>query len=328
MTRLAAIPDIDYAGPVLSSARARATAADLGRCLECGAGLEGQEACPGCGRSYPVVAGILHAIGPLTGTNLIAARFYDGPSWTRFRPWEELFLWCNGPGPSRARRQVLRHLRMPRDRPARVLEVGIGNGENVPLLPSGWDIYGVDIARNLLSACCDRFPRLSGRLAWAEAERLPFEDATFDAVFSVGGFNYFRDPVAALREMRRVSRPGGPVVVADEEPDLIRFSLGRALGLDVLDRWGLRAMGLDPAFIAMVQDHQIDVWAVARAAWTGQHGPPKPRPLPDLESAGLLPSRSRTASGSAPLNPIIPIFPDTPTVYCPHRTAQKQEPKA
>jgi SAM-dependent methyltransferase len=219
-----------------------------------------------CGRSYPVVEGIVHAIGPLSGTNRIAAQFYDGPCWPRFRPWEQLFLWCNGPGPTRARRQVLRHL--PRVDRARVLEVGIGNGDNLPLLPTGWEVHGVDIARSLLAACRDRFPRLTGRLVWAEGEALPYADATFDAVYSVGGFNYFRDPVAAIREMRRVARPGATVVVADEEPDLIRFSPGRALGLDMIDRWGLRAMGLDPEFIAMVQNHQIDVASIARAAWT------------------------------------------------------------
>ena len=34
---------------------------------------------------------------------------------------------------------------------------------------------------------------MAGRLAWAEAESLPFADATFDACWSVGGFNYYRD---------------------------------------------------------------------------------------------------------------------------------------
>ena len=53
-------------------------------------------------------------------------------------------------------------------------------------------------------------PRMNGRLAWAEAERLPFADATFDACWSVGGFNYFGDHEAALREMRRVTRPAAP----------------------------------------------------------------------------------------------------------------------
>ncbi len=237
------------------------------RCLDCARGLDGGEACPGCGRSYPEVGGIVHAIGPLTGTNRIAAAFYDGPDWARFRPWERLFLGFQGPGQARARRRVLRHL--PRIAKARVLEVGIGDGENVALLPPGWTVCGVDIARTRLAACLDRFPAMAGRLAWAEAESLPFEDRAFDAVFSVGGFNYFRDHAAALREMRRVARPEAPVIVADERPDLYRFAPGHALGLEAIDRWGLRAMGLEPEFMAMVLGHRLDLDAVARAEWPG-----------------------------------------------------------
>jgi SAM-dependent methyltransferase len=110
---------------------------------------------------------------------------------------------------------------------------------------------------------------MAGRLAWAEAEALPFADATFDVVFSVGGFNYFRDPLAALAEMRRVARPSAPVIVADEDPDLIRFSPGRALGLDLIDRWALRGMGLAAEFVAMVQNYRIDIAAVACRACPG-----------------------------------------------------------
>jgi SAM-dependent methyltransferase len=242
------------------------------RCLTCETALEGRDACPGCGRPHAEVDGIVHAIGPLRGTNRIAAQFYDGPCWPRFQPWEQLFLWFQGPGPARARRQVLRHLEPAACREARVrvLEVGIGCGANLPLLPADWTAYGVDIARSRLALCRDRNPHMAGRLAWAEAEALPFEDATFDAVYSVGGFNYFGDPVRALREMRRVARPRAPVVVADEDPDLIRFSPGRALGLDVLDRACLRALGLDPEFIAMVQNCQVDIAAIARRAWPGE----------------------------------------------------------
>jgi SAM-dependent methyltransferase len=249
--------------PVNDAENEAAPAASIWCCIACGAGLERDGACGDCGRTYPEIDGIVHAIEPLRGTNRIAARLYDGPCWSRFRPWEQLFLWFQGPGPARARWQVLRHL--PRRPVARVLEVGIGGGANLPLLPPGWAVYGVDIARTQLELCRAKLQGRAGRLAWAEAEALPFAAETFDAVFSVGGFNYFRDPVRALHEMRRVARPGAVVVVADEDPDLIRFAPGRALGVDLIDRWGLRAMGLDAEFVAMVQNHCIDVAAVAAA---------------------------------------------------------------
>jgi SAM-dependent methyltransferase len=213
------------------------------------------------------VDGILHAIGPLQGRNRIAAAFYDGPAWPRFRVWERLFLWFQGPGVAAARRRVLTLLP---DRPAaRVLEVGIGDGDNLPLLPRGWDVFGVDLAVGRLCECLKRFPAMSGRLAWAEAEALPFDDATFDAVFTVGGINYFRDPAEALREMRRVARPGAVLVAADEIPELYRFALGHALGLEGLDKLGLRAMGIDREFVAMVYETPPLVEAAARRVWPG-----------------------------------------------------------
>jgi SAM-dependent methyltransferase len=251
--------------PVSSPAAAvRETAAALAQCLDCAVALEGREACPACGRLYPEEEGILSAIGPLLGANRIAAAFYDGPRWRRFRPWERFFLMCQG-GQGVARRKILRHL--PQTEQARVLEVGIGDGENKPLLPVSWELFGVDIARNQLATCRNYFPEMAGRLAWAEAEALPFADRTFDAVYTIGGFNYFRDHVAALREMRRVARPGAPLVVADEIPTLFRLAPGHFVGLDEVDRWGLRMLGLDPEFVEMVLGHRVDIDALVRREW-------------------------------------------------------------
>jgi SAM-dependent methyltransferase len=229
--------------------------ADLARCLDCAGPLSSSADCPRCGRPHTVESGILSACRPLSGRNAVAAAFYDGPAWARFRPWERRFLTMVG-GRVRARRQILRHLG---DRPeARVLEVGIGDGENLDLLPAGWHAYGVDIARTQLEACIARFPELNGRLAHAEAEGLPFPDATFDACYTIGGFNYFSDPEAAVDEMRRVTRPGGVVVVADERPDLKRFGLGHLVGYPAYDAWWMRRIGLPADFVEMVQATQLD----------------------------------------------------------------------
>ncbi len=192
---------------------------EFARCIACGARLGAESQCPRCRRVYPSRDGILEAIGPLSGRNRIVAAFYDGPGWQRFRLWEQGFLVLHG-GVRRARMQILRHVLQVGRPDALALEVGIGDGENLAFLPSGWVVHGVDIAWTRLEACIARDPAMAGRLAWAEAERLPFEDATFDACWTIGGFTYFRDHDAALREMRRVTRPGGPVVVADEVPGL------------------------------------------------------------------------------------------------------------
>jgi demethylmenaquinone methyltransferase/2-methoxy-6-polyprenyl-1,4-benzoquinol methylase len=46
-----------------------------------------------------------------------------------------------------------------------------------------------------------------------DAERLPFKDDTFDALWSSGSIEYWPNPVDALKEFRRVVEPGGPVLV-------------------------------------------------------------------------------------------------------------------
>ena len=108
---------------------------------------------------------------------------------------------------------------------------------------------------------------MSGRLAWSEAEDLPFEDATFDASWSVGGFNYYSDHERALREMRRVTKPGGPVVIADESPSLHRAGLGHLIGIPSLDAWWLRRLGLDRDFVKMVLNFDVDLPALFERVW-------------------------------------------------------------
>src|SRR5262249_6583426 len=107
---------------------------DLARCLACGIRLRGESSCPECGRGYPVHQGILEAIGVLEGRNRIAAAFYDGPGWRRFRPWEQGFLILQG-GPRKARFEILRHVLKVEANHAVGLEVGIGAGANLALLP-------------------------------------------------------------------------------------------------------------------------------------------------------------------------------------------------
>jgi SAM-dependent methyltransferase len=228
--------------------------------------LRGEADCPQCRRAYRVRDGILEAIGPLSGRNRIVAAFYDGPGWRRFRPWEQGFLLLQG-GVRKARMEILRHLVELAPAHALGLEVGIGDGANLAFLPPGWTVYGVDIARTRLVDSIQRHPGLAGRLAWAEAECLPFEDATFDACWSIGGFTYYSDHEAALREMRRVTKPGRPVVVADERSGLHRAGLGHLLGVPSFDAWWLHLLGLDREFIRMVLGFDLDLEALTRRVW-------------------------------------------------------------
>ena len=242
---------------------------ELATCLDCGGSLGRGSSCERCLRPYAVRDDILDAIGILQRAESgRCGHSTTDPAGLDSGKWERLFLTCQG-GARRARMSILKHV-LTIDRPdARVLEVGIGDGENIPYLPETWSIYGVDIARTQLAICQERFPQLRKHLAWAEGEHLPFADATFDACYSVGGFTHYGDQPAALREMRRVTRTDGPVVVADESPRLHKLGIGHLIGLPGIDAFWLRQLGLDRDFVEMVLTHEFDIQALASQVLPG-----------------------------------------------------------
>ena len=67
--------------------------------------------------------------------------------------------------------------------------------------------------------------------------------------------------------MRRVTRPGGRVVVADELPTLHRAGLGHLIGVRSLDAWWLRRLGLDRDFVDMMLNFKVDLPALFERAW-------------------------------------------------------------
>jgi ubiquinone/menaquinone biosynthesis C-methylase UbiE len=100
----------------------------------------------------------------------------------------------------------------------RILEVSIGTGANLRLLPTDAEIHGLDLSMGMLRACRRNLRRhhREATIYQGEAERLPFRDNSFDLVFHVGGINFFSDRRKALEEMLRVARPGTKLIVSDE----------------------------------------------------------------------------------------------------------------
>ena len=94
----------------------------------------------------------------------------------------------------------------------RVLEVGVGSGLNLPLYGHAVDaLLGLDPSSRLLSMARRRV-RPGGaplRLLQASATDLPLADGSVDTVILTWTLCSIPDPVAALREMRRVLAPGG-----------------------------------------------------------------------------------------------------------------------
>lgn len=93
-----------------------------------------------------------------------------------------------------------------------VLEIGVGLGADHQLLAQGGArLTGVDLTDRALAHTRRRFELagLSSDLRTGDAERLPFADNTFDAVYSWGVIHHSPDTPAAAREILRVLKPGG-----------------------------------------------------------------------------------------------------------------------
>jgi SAM-dependent methyltransferase len=101
---------------------------------------------------------------------------------------------------------------------ARVLEVGCGTGTLLgDLLAAGYDCEAVDASAQMVAAARAELRRrgldaAGARVRRARAQDLPFADGTFDTVVSTFPAPYIAD-VRAIREIARVLRPGGRLVV-------------------------------------------------------------------------------------------------------------------
>ena len=98
----------------------------------------------------------------------------------------------------------------------RVLEVGVGTGINASLYPRECSVTGIDLSDSMLEKARERVARKgigNVRLLEMDAADLRFADGTFDIVYAPYLISVVPDPVAVVREMRRVCRPGGRIVI-------------------------------------------------------------------------------------------------------------------
>ncbi|RLB55505.1 MAG: bifunctional demethylmenaquinone methyltransferase/2-methoxy-6-polyprenyl-1,4-benzoquinol methylase UbiE [Deltaproteobacteria bacterium] len=120
----------------------------------------------------------------------------------------------------RWRKKAVRALALPRG--ARVLDLATGTADlalRIARTHPDAHVVGVDPSRGMLDVGQAKIAaaNLSGRIELVEgdAEKLPFEDDCFDGVTIAFGIRNVPDRGAALREMARVTKPGGRVVVLE-----------------------------------------------------------------------------------------------------------------
>jgi SAM-dependent methyltransferase len=151
----------------------------------------------------------------------------------------------------------------------RVLDVGCGPGAlTAPLVerfgPAA--VCAIEPSVPFVAAATTRFPEVDIRQA--SAERIPFDDATFDVTLAQLVVHFMSDPVAGLREMRRVTRPGGTIAASvwdfagDRAPLSVFWQAARALDPSVVDETGLAGAR---------EGHLVDLFAAAGISDVREH---------------------------------------------------------
>lgn len=115
----------------------------------------------------------------------------------RFRPWRQK-LWQTVRGPE-------------------VLEVGVGTGKNIEFWPANAEITAIDLTPGMLAFARQRAMSLDwdAVLRLGDVQFLEFPSASFDSVVATFVFCSVPDPVQGLREIGRVTRPGGQILLLE-----------------------------------------------------------------------------------------------------------------
>ncbi len=115
----------------------------------------------------------------------------------------------------------------------RVLDVAAGTGNaSIPAAQAGADVTASDLTPQLLEAGERRADAAGLSLSWieADAERLPFDDESFDVVISSIGAMFAPHHQEAANELVRVCRPGGTIGLLSWTPEGMIGTLLRTLG--------------------------------------------------------------------------------------------------
>lgn len=136
-----------------------------------------------------------------------ATRNFGHPRWPDQKPFSEIvdFDWVKG---------------------KRVLEVGCGGGGHAKLLAeAGADLTAIDLTERAIGLTRKRFDLcgLEADIRQADAEALPFEDETFDFVWSWGVIHASANMQNAVDEIHRVLKPGGKTQVMVYHKNSVRY---------------------------------------------------------------------------------------------------------
>lgn len=158
----------------------------------------------------------------------------------------------------------------------RILDVAAGTGTmSAKYAADGAHVTALDFSQGMLNEARRRHgddPRIE--FVQGDATKLPFDDATFEATTVSFGIRNVNDPQSALREMRRVTKPGGRIVVCEFSRPV------NAAASAFYDTWNTyvipvlaKVASTDPEAYEYL-DQSIDAWADQRtfAGWLREAG--------------------------------------------------------
>jgi ubiquinone/menaquinone biosynthesis C-methylase UbiE len=169
----------------------------------------------------------------------------------------------------------------------RVLEIGIGTGLNLEHYDKTQvgQVVGLDPGVEMHSLAGKRASAagIDVEMVALSAERIPFDDAAFDTVLVTYSLCTIPDPVAALKEMRRVLKPAGKLIFCEHglardasvrawqhrlTPAWSRIAGGCQLDRDIpglLAQAGFRCVALETGYLPGPRPLTYNYWGVARA---------------------------------------------------------------
>jgi phosphatidylethanolamine/phosphatidyl-N-methylethanolamine N-methyltransferase len=133
-----------------------------------------------------------------------------------YRRWAPIYDWTFGLVSAVGRRSAVQLINTTE---GRVLEVGVGTGLSLPHYQRHLEVIGIDLAPEMLARARERvagesLDHVTG-LHEMDASTLTFPDASFDTVVAMYVMTVVPDPVAVMRELSRVVKPGGEVMLVN-----------------------------------------------------------------------------------------------------------------
>jgi phosphatidylethanolamine/phosphatidyl-N-methylethanolamine N-methyltransferase len=139
----------------------------------------------------------------------------------------------------------------------------VGTGINAALYPRSCSVTGIDFSGSMLEKARDRMARKgirNVRLLEMDAADLKFPDGSFDIVYAPYVISVVPDPVAVVREMQRVCRPGGRIILLNHfrSPNPVLASIERAISPFTVHIGFKSDLDL-PAFLAQADLHPVSI---------------------------------------------------------------------